>query len=118
MKPLDFNPDELVLEKKDVTDFANIVLKYWGRTLKDKAKNIKLIAGLEMLKMGVEFTSEADFKVIWSMLLFFINELQYQNAMQAMLKEGGKHNFALVVSQLKTDLKDGGIEKMFAKLKQ
>lgn len=113
MKPQDYDPDEFVLTRKDVEDFINIVLHYWGRTLKDKIKNIKLIAGLEMMKAGLILTDENSFKVIWSMLLHFISKLQYENAMQKALKDG--ENWGKTLKKLKSDLRDGGLEKMFAR---
>ena len=106
MNPQDFDPDEFVLTKKDVLDFIDIVINYWGRTVQDKLKNIKLIAGLEMMKAGVIFTNESDFKVIWSMLLKFIVTLQYENTR-------AKMDFPDVLKKLKTDLQTDGLEKMF-----
>ncbi len=116
--PRDFDPDEFVLAKDDVLDFIGIVIKFWMRDKKQAFKNIKLIGGLEMMKAGVIFTSEEDFKMIWSMLLQFINQLQYENSMQKLMKEGGKRNFAVVVAKIKDDLRKGGLEKMFARFQK
>jgi len=115
-----FNPDEFLLKKDDVTDFINIVLEYWSRSFKAKLGNAKLIGSLEMMKLGVKFTDEDDFKMIWSMLLEFINQLQYENAMQHMKKDGGneKFNFGETVSKLKSELRDGGLEKMLEKFQK
>jgi len=111
LNPQDFDPDKFVLTKDDVEDFIDIVMKYWGRTMKDKMKNIKLIAGLEMMKLGVSFTDEKDFKIIWSMLLQFIYTLQYENAIQSALNDGD--NWGKTLSKIKSDLRSGGLAKMF-----
>ena len=116
LKPQEFDPDEFVLSKKDVEEFIDIVIHYWGRTFKNKMKNIKRIASFEAFKAGLVFTDDDDFKFIWSMTLFFINQLQYENALKQMSLEGGKTKiFADSVEKLKSDLRHGGLEKMMAK---
>ena len=116
MNPQDFDPDEFVLTKNDVTDFISIVMQYWGRTLKDKVKNAKLISGLQFMKAGVIFTSEDDFKTIWSMMITFIMNLQFENAMQKALQDGDKWGQTLI--KIKLDLKNGGLEKMLEKFQK
>lgn len=115
MNPQDFDPDEFVLTKQDVTDFIDIVVAYWGRDIKSKIQNIKLIGGLDVMKLGIKFTDENDFKVIWSMLLTFISQLQYENALASMQSKGGDFNWGETVSKLKSDLRNGGLEKMMRK---
>ena len=116
----DFNPDEFVLTSKDVLEFIDIVLNYWKRTFKARLQNTKMIGGMEMMKIGVKFQDEDEFKMIWSMLLYFINQLQYENAMQNMrLKDkSGKNNFGEIVAKLKNDLRNGGLEEMMEKLEK
>lgn len=112
--PRDFDPDNFVLTKTDVIDFIDVVLEYWSRTKSDKIRNLKLIGGLEMMKIGVKFTNEEDFKTIWSMMLAFIAELQYQNAISGALQNGDL--WGETVAKLKSNLKNGGLEKMMEKI--
>ena len=110
----DFDPDEFVLTKDDVIDFIDIVLKYWSRDTASRIKNIKLIAGLEAMKLGVKMgMGDNEFKIIWSMLLTFISQLQYQNAIAKATRDG--EAWGATVAKLKQDLRDGGLEKLMAR---
>ena len=116
IKRQEYDPDEFVLSKKDVEEFIDIIIHYWGRTFKDKVKNIKRIGSFEAFKAGLIFTDDDDFKLIWSMTLYFINQLQYENAVAKMSTEGGKTKiYADSVKKLKSDLRHGGLEKLFAR---
>ncbi len=109
----DFNPDEFVLTKNDVNDFIDIVIAYWNRDLKSRIKNLNRVGALDAMKLGLKFQADEDFKVIWMMLLTFISQLQYENALAGMSKQGFK--WADTVNKLKSDLKNGGLEKMMEK---
>ncbi len=109
----DFNPDEFVLTKNDVNDFIDIVIHYWNRDLKSRIQNINRVAALDAMKLGLKFQHDEDFKVIWMMLLTFISQLQYENALAGMKQQGFK--WSETVSKLKSDLKNGGLEKMMEK---
>ncbi len=107
----DFDPDEFVLVKQDVIDFLDIVLQYWKRDTRSLIRNIKLIGGLEAMKTGVKLgMGDDEFKIIWSMLLTFIAQLQYQNAIAKATRDG--ETWGMTVSKLKQDLRDGGLEKL------
>jgi len=72
-----FNPDKLVLTKKEILDFCDRVLVKWS---KNPTKHAKNIFAMNAVKTSVYWTEEDSLKEIWGEILNWTYELLYENA--------------------------------------
>jgi len=96
LKPLAFNPDELVLSKKDVLELLDGIGNRWKQNKKD---NWKFLTSLEMMKAGIHMTGEETIKMIWSEILNGLNELLIENSLA--IAKGNKESWAETFNKIK-----------------
>jgi len=73
-----FDPDKLVLTKKDILDFCDRVLGKWE---KDPKKDVTHIFAMNAVKTSILWTNEESLKKIWSEILNWNFELLFKNAL-------------------------------------
>ena len=78
MKKTNFEPDKLVLTKKDILDFCDKVLEKWG---KNSTKNANNILAMNAVKTSVIWTDDESLKAIWNEIISWTFELLYENAL-------------------------------------
>ncbi len=73
-----FDPDSLVLTKKDILDFCDRVLEKWK---KDPKKDATHIFAMNAVKTSILWTEEESLKEIWHEILNWNFELLFKNAL-------------------------------------
>ncbi len=73
-----FDPDKLVLTKKEILEFCDRVITKWNR---NPTKNSKNILAMNAVKTSVLWTDDESLKAIWSEIIAWTFELLYLNAM-------------------------------------
>ncbi len=78
--PLDpsFDPDKLVLTKKDILDFCDRVMEKWKS---DPKKDASHLFAMNAVKTSILWTEEESLKEIWREILNWNFELLFKNAM-------------------------------------
>ena len=74
----DFDPDELVLTKKEILSFCDRVIEKWE---KNPIKNANNILAMNSVKASVFWTDDESLKAIWGEILNWTFELLYENAL-------------------------------------
>ncbi|MCA9811590.1 MAG: hypothetical protein KC483_01870 [Nitrosarchaeum sp.] len=74
----DFDPDELVLTKKEILSFCDRVIEKWE---KNSIKNANNILAMNSVKASVFWTDDESLKAIWREILNWTFELLYENAL-------------------------------------
>ena len=100
MKDLAFNPDELILSKKDVLELLDGIAQRWKTNKKD---NWKFLTSLEMMKVGINLTGEDTIKAIWSEIVNGFNQLLIDNSLA--IAKGNKENWAAAFEKIKKSKK-------------
>jgi hypothetical protein len=79
-KKKSFDPDRLLLQKKDILEFCERVLADWQKKplTTEMTRNITAMVAV---KTAVYFTDEESLKAIWSEIVKWIYQLLYENAM-------------------------------------
>jgi hypothetical protein len=75
--PLGYDPDELVLTKKQILECMDTVEKVWidgGRR-----RNAKYIAGVKLFKIAVKSQNEDVIQSIFKLTMKFLDLLRYHN---------------------------------------
>jgi len=98
---LQFDPDELVLTKKDIMEMMDSIADRWKQ---DKRSNAKFIISIEAMKLGIRFTSEETLTKLWGEILRGFNELLYENAMAK--AKGENEPWTKTLEKIKTKIKD------------
>ena len=73
-----FDPDELALNKSEILDFCDRVLKKWN---KNPTKNVNNILAMTAVRTSVLWTDDESLKAIWGEITGWTFELLYENAM-------------------------------------
>ena len=81
------DPDNLNLEKKDLTQFLHNCINDWKS---NKISNFKYIVATELMIGAISVTPENVMKMIWKKILVWFWDLQFKNALaekEGMLKK-------------------------------
>ena len=78
MKKKNFDPDKLVLGKKDILDFCDRVIEKWS---KNPSKNSNNILAMNAVKTSIIWTDDDSLKAIWDEIIAWTFELLYENAL-------------------------------------
>ena len=78
VKKPDFDPDRLVLTKKEILDFCDRVLEKWNA---EPVKNANNILAMNAVKTSVIWTDDESLKAIWNEIISWTFELLYENAL-------------------------------------
>ena len=105
-----YDPDELVLSKRDVIELLEAIEIYWNQNTRD---NLLYLAGVKLMKQGIKLTPEKAVKKIWNTFLKFILVVQYENALQKALKSG--ESWGATLTKIKIDIARDGIDKAMKK---
>ena len=81
---INFDPDELQLEKKDIIKVIEAVQKRWR---KSGWKNKFYLAGLAAFKQGIEWVSDDIVKFVWRDMVSLTNKMIEYNARKRMMGE-------------------------------
>jgi len=81
---IEFDPDELQLEKKDIIKIIEAVQKRWR---KSGLKNRLYLMGLAAFKQGVEWVSDDIIKLVWRDMVSLTNKMIEYNARKRMMGE-------------------------------
>jgi len=73
----EFDPDELVLSKKQILEFCDKVLSKWKEDPNQSRSNI---VAMTAVRTSVYWSDEESLKAIWSEILKWTFELMYKNA--------------------------------------
>ncbi len=73
-----FDPDRLVLSKKEILEFCDKVLEKWKKEPEINSRNI---VAMTAVRTSVFWTDDESLKAIWSEILKWTFELMYKNAM-------------------------------------
>ena len=73
----EFDPDRLVLSKKEILEFCDKVLAKWKVEPETNSRNI---VAMTAVKTSVFWTDEESLEAIWSEILKWTFELMYKNA--------------------------------------
>ena len=76
-KSKQFNPDELALNKFEILEFCDRVLKKWN---KNPTKNTNNIIAMTAVRTSVLWTDDQSLKAIWGEIIGWTFELLYENA--------------------------------------
>ena len=77
-KSKQFDPDRLALNKSEILDFCDRVLKKWN---KNPSKNANNILAMNAVRASVLWTDDESLKAIWGEIIAWTFELLYENAM-------------------------------------
>ena len=91
-----FNPDDLVLTKKEVLGMLNDIEYRWKQNKKD---NWKFIGALGMMKAGIHMTGEETIQAIWSEIVKGFNEIMMENSLA--IAKGNGENWADAFEKIK-----------------
>ena len=83
----EFNPDHLVLSKKEILEFCDNVLAKWKAEPESNSRNI---VAMTAVKTTVFWTDEESLKSIWGEILRWTFELMYKNAISQAKEENSK----------------------------
>jgi hypothetical protein len=78
MKKPPFEPDKLMLSKKDILDFCDRVLE---KGEKNPSNNTNNILAMNAVKTSVIWTDDESLKAIWNEIISWTFELLYENAL-------------------------------------
>lgn len=78
MKKPPFEPDKLMLSKKDILDFCDRVLEKWE---KNSSNNTNNILAMNAVKTSVIWTDDESLKAIWNEIISWTFDLLYENAL-------------------------------------
>ena len=78
-KKITFNPDDLNLTKKDLVDFLGRCIDEWKNNLRG---NFKFIVAGELMRAQVKITPEFVLKEVWSKIIQWFYDLNWENAKQ------------------------------------
>ena len=92
----EFDPDKLVLTKKEILEFCDKVLAKWN---KNPTKNAQNIVAMNAVRMSVLWTEENQLKAIWAEILKWAFELLYKNAIAQGREENV--NWSEIMSKIK-----------------
>ncbi len=81
---IEFDPDELQLEKKDIIRIIESVQKRWR---KSGLKNKLYLMGLAAFKQGIEWVSDDIVKFVWRDMVSLTNKMIEYNARKRMMGE-------------------------------
>ena len=91
-----FDPDKLVLTKKEILEFCDKVLAKWN---KNPTKNAQNIIAMNAVRMSVLWTEDDQLKAIWAEILKWAFELLYKNAIAQGREENV--NWSEIMSKIK-----------------
>ena len=77
-KKTSFDPDRLVLTKKEILEFCDKVIEKWNKQPSENANNI---LAMTAVKASIVWTDEDSLKAIWSEIIRWVFELLYENAL-------------------------------------
>jgi hypothetical protein len=101
----EFDPDRLVLSKKEILDFCDNVLDKWKKEPKVNSKNI---VAMTAVRTSVFWTDHESLQAIWGEILKWTFDLMYKNAI-AQAKEDNSE-WSPVFEKLKNKEKSHQIE--------
>jgi len=101
-----FDPDELVLSKKDIIEMMDSIEDRWRQ---DKRSNYKFIISIEAMKLGIRMMNEDTVTKIWSEIVNGFNELLYENAIAK--ARGENESWSTTLDKVKTKLKENAGER-------
>lgn len=80
-----FDPDRLVLTKKEILDFCDRVLEKWNS---QPVKNAHNVLAMNAVKTSILWTDDESLKAIWGEILNWTFELLYENALSQTPNDG------------------------------
>ena len=83
----DFDPDRLVLSKKEILEFCDKVLDKWKKEPKVNSRNI---VAMTAVRTSVFWTDDESLKAIWGEILNWTFELMYKNAIAQAKEENSE----------------------------
>jgi hypothetical protein len=96
VKNAPFDPDGLVLTKKELLEFCDRIIEKWNKA---PGKNTNNILAMTAVKASIVWTDDESLKAIWNEIIRWVFELLYENALSK-----GKHddvNWSSVMKKLK-----------------
>ena len=85
--PNEFDPDRLVLSKKEILEFCDKVLDKWKREPKVNSRNI---VAMTAVRTSVFWTDDKSLQAIWGEILNWTFELMYKNAIAQAKEENSE----------------------------
>lgn len=82
-----YDPDRLVLSKKEILEFCDNVLDKWKKEPKVNSRNI---VSMTAVRTSVFWTDEESLKAIWAEILKWTFDLMYKNAIAQAKEENSK----------------------------
>jgi hypothetical protein len=83
----EFDPDRLVLSKKEILEFCDNVLEKWK---KDSKVNSRNIVAMTAVRTSVFWTDDKSLKAIWGEIINWTFELMYKNAIAQAKEENSE----------------------------
>jgi len=83
----EFDPDRLVLSKKEILEFCDNVLDKWKKEPKVNSRNI---VAMTAVRTSVFWTDDESLKAIWAEILKWTFELMYKNAIAQAKEENAE----------------------------
>ena len=83
----EFDPDRLVLSKKEILEFCDNVLDKWKKESKTNSRNI---VAMTAVRTSVFWTDDKSLKAIWGEILKWTFELMYKNAIAQAKEENSE----------------------------
>jgi hypothetical protein len=82
-----YDPDRLVLSKKEILDFCDKVLDKWKKEPKVNSRNI---VAMTAVRTSVFWTDDESLKAIWGEILKWTFDLMYKNAIAQAKEENSE----------------------------
>ena len=85
----EFDPDRLVLSKKEILEFCDNVLDKWKKEPQTNSRNI---VAMTAVRTSVFWTDDKSLKAIWGEILKWTFELMYKNAIAQAKEENSERS--------------------------
>jgi hypothetical protein len=82
-----YDPDRLVLSKKEILEFCDNVLDKWNKEPKVNSRNI---VAMNAVRTSVFWTDDESLKAIWGEILKWTFDLMYKNAIAQAKEENSE----------------------------
>lgn len=82
-----YDPDRLVLSKKEILEFCDSVLDKWKKEPKVNSRNI---VAMTAVRTSVFWTDDESLKAIWGEILKWTFDLMYKNAIAQAREENSE----------------------------
>ena len=100
-----FDPDRLVLTKKEILEFCDRVIEKWKLDPKTNSRNI---IAMTAVRTSVLWTDDESLKAIWTEILKWTFDLMYKNAIAQAKEENA--DWSPILEKLEKQDKSEGKE--------